>query len=118
MSAFKSQLADPYDVPYGPVGYAVPFPTNSPPFQRHSETSRDAAQSIAKHIGALHHRVLAYLKNHPQGATDEQISDGTVLRESTALARRVELTQANLVKDSGRYALTRSWRKATVWVTT
>ena len=103
MSAFKAQLSD------------DPF---APPFQRHSETSRDAAQSIAKHIGALHKIVLGYLREHPEGSIDEDISTFTGLRESTARARRVELTQANLVKDSGRYALTRSGRKATVWAAT
>lgn len=99
MSAFKAQLSD------------DPF---VPPFQRHSDTSRQAAQSIAKNIGPMHERVLAYLKNHPQGATDEQIIDGTGLGQ-TARPRRIELQQRNLIKDSGRYALTRSGRRATLW---
>ena len=107
MSAFKAQLANPYDAPYRHI---------EPPFQHHSPTSRDAAKSITKHVGTLHRRVLDYLKEHPQGATDEQISAETGLRESTARARRVELTQANLIKDSRRYHHTRSGRRATVWI--
>jgi len=61
-------------------------------------------------------RVLAYLTEHPEGATDEQIADALGLAGNTARPRRRELEQSNLIKDSGRYALTKSGRKATLWV--
>ncbi len=101
MSAFKAQLSD------------DPF---APPFQRHSEFSRAAAQSIVKHSGHDRQRVLAYLKDHPAGATDEAMGGALGLSGNTLRPRRRELQQAGLVKDSGRYELTASKRKATVWV--
>lgn len=104
MSGFKALLDDPYDALY------------APPFQSHSQTSRDAAQSITKHVSPLHQRVLNYLKQHPQGATDEQIIDGIGLGASTVRPRRIELVQLNIIKDSGCYERTRSGRKATLWV--
>lgn len=87
-----------------------------PPFQHHSDTSREAALAIAPRVTELQRRVLDYLKEHPQGATDEQLIDGTGLNPSTLRPRRRELQQANIIKDSGRYALTHSGRRAIVWV--
>lgn len=107
MSAFKALLSDPYDAPYGHI---------APPYQRPSVTSREAAQSIAKHSGHDRARVLAYLKDHPGGATDEAMGEALGLAGNTLRPRRRELQQLKLIKDSGRYALTRSGRKATVWI--
>jgi hypothetical protein len=105
MSGFKQLMGDEFYQP-----------NHIPPFQSHSATSRDAAKSIAKHSGHDRQRVLAYLKEHPEGATDEAMSIALGLGGSTLRPRRLELQQAELIKDSGRYALTRSGRKATLWV--
>ena len=107
MSAFKAIIPDPYDAPYGHI---------VPPFQHHSTTSRDAAQSIAKHSGHDRQRVLNYLKQHPEGATDEAMGEALGLSGNTLRPRRRELQLAGFVKDSGRYELTASKRKATLWV--
>lgn len=88
------------------------------PYQPHSETSYEAAKAIQKHMGPLHEKVLAYLRQTPNGATDEQIIDALGLGPSTVRPRRIELTQRNLVQNSGRYALAKSGRRATVWVLT
>lgn len=86
------------------------------PFQRHSENSRRAALSVSGVSGHDRQRVLAYLKDHREGATDEALGDALGLAGNTLRPRRRELEQAELVKDSGRYALTKSGRKATVWI--
>lgn len=86
-----------------------------PAFQSHSAPSYEAARSIQKHIGPLHEKVLAYLRQTPAGATDEQIIEALGLGPSTVRPRRIELTQRGVIKDSGRYALTKSNRRATVW---
>lgn len=90
--------------------------TPFPPFQHHSAASRDAAQSIAKHVGALHKRVLEHLRQNPQGLTDEAMGEALGLPGNTLRPRRRELQQRHLIKDSGRYSHTRSGRRATVWV--
>lgn len=118
MSGFKAQLADPYDADYPSAYPSVSWPIPAPPFQPHSTTSRDAARSIAKHSGHDRQRVLAYLKQHPEGATDEAMGFALGLSGNTLRPRRRELQQAGLVKDSGRYELTASKRRATVWVST
>lgn len=100
----------------GLLGDEPYIPSYVPPCQHHSLTSRKAAHSIAPRITALQQRVLDYLTKHPEGATDEQLIDGTGLVANTLRPRRRELQQANIIKDSGRYALTKSGRKATVWI--
>lgn len=87
-----------------------------PPFQAHSTTSREAAQSISGHVTRLQQRVLDYLEQHPDGATDEQLGEALSLGGSTLRPRRRELRQAGLVIDSKRYALSKSGRRSTLWV--
>jgi hypothetical protein len=87
-----------------------------PPAQRHSATSQAAAEEIAPRAGTLRAAVLATLQHAIDGLTDEQMQDMLGMGASTQRPRRVELVQAGLVRDSGRTRLTRSGRKATVWV--
>jgi transcription initiation factor IIE alpha subunit len=89
-----------------------------PPFQAHSKTSREAAQSVSGVSGRDRQRVLTYLTEHTVGATDEQLSEALSMAGNTLRPRRRELQQATLIKDSGRYSLTHSGRRATVWVVT
>lgn len=88
-----------------------------PAFQRHSAPSFEAARSIAPHVQTLKQRVLNFFKDHPNGATDEQLIDafGGARCASTVRPRRIELVQDGALKDSGRYAIGRSKRRATVW---
>ena len=88
----------------------------SAPHQRHSTTSREAAQSVKQTSGRDRQRILAYLMEHPEGATDEALGDALGIAGNTLRPRRRELQETKLIKDSGRYALTKSGRRATVWV--
>ena len=95
----------------------VPYNGN-PPAQRHSTTSTAAAESIRSKIGPLHKRVMAFLKQNPNGATDEQLMSALDLGGNTLRPRRRELQLMGLLRDSGRTALTCSGRHAVVWVAT
>lgn len=95
----------------------APLPYNdSPPAQKHSQTSTEAAEKIRPRVGKLHRLVLDYLAQHPAGATDEQLMDALDLGGNTLRPRRRELQLMGLVADSERTALTRSGRNAVVWV--
>lgn len=84
------------------------------PFQRHSETSREAAKKIEPALGPLQAKVLAYLRVL-DGATDEEMQRDLALNPSTQRPRRIELVEKGLVMDSGRKAKTASGRLATIW---
>lgn len=83
------------------------------PYQRHSATSRDAAESVTT-AEKDRDRVLKYIRI-AYGATDEQIATALCMNPSTARPRRVELVRQGLIVDSGRTRLTASGRAATVW---
>lgn len=88
-----------------------------PPFQSHSATSKRAAHSIKKHIGPLHQRVLDYLNAHPEGATDEQLSDALQLNGSTLRPRRLELFEAGrIIKHPTREGRTKAGNSAVLWI--
>lgn len=88
-----------------------------PAFQHHSTPSREAAHSIAPRITDLQRRVLDYLKEHPEGATDNALGLALDLKGSTLRPRRIELVDLGLVVDSGRYARDGgSKRRSTVWI--
>jgi hypothetical protein len=89
-----------------------------PHFQRHSETSRQAALDLYFRAGSLRDRVLRCLRDHPDGLTDEELQGILNMNPSTQRPRRIELCNAEppLVKDSGRTRKTRSGRNAVVWV--
>jgi hypothetical protein len=95
-----------------PPAQAVP----APPAQRHSATSRDAAERIAPRAGTLRQAVLGALLAAPAGMTDEELQDALSMPPSTQRPRRIELTRAGLVRDSGRTRATKSGRRAVVWV--
>ena len=85
------------------------------PFQRHSETSRAAAQSISeKRLGELHRRVWSHLKR-TGGATDEAGMKALDMQPNTYRPRRRELELQGWVIDSGRREATVSGRSAIVW---
>jgi hypothetical protein len=92
-----------------------------PPFQRHSETSREAAVSYHGSAKALRWRVWQAIKGAAfLGHTDFELFDCFPRYSENAIRpRRVELTQMvpPLVVDSGLTRKTSSGRRATVWVT-
>jgi transcription initiation factor IIE alpha subunit len=79
----------------------------------------EAAVAIEPNAGTLLRQVLSLLRwRKAYGATDEEMQDHLKMNPSTQRPRRVELVNRKLVVDSGRTRLTRSGRKATVWVAT
>lgn len=90
----------------------------TPPFQAHSETSREAAIRIMMTAENLRSRVYRFIMNKGEyGATDGEIQKALRMEGSTQRPRRVELQEKNLIKDSGIKRKTRSGRRAVVWVT-
>jgi len=87
-----------------------------PPSQKHSDTSRAAADRIKKRIGPLHAEIIKFLTANPRGATDEEMQDAIPMPANTQRPRRVELTQMGRVVDSSHRKLTESKREAVVWV--
>lgn len=93
-----------------------PIDWTPPPYQRHSETSKDAAHRIEPDAGTLRARVLAVLRAQPHaGLTDQEMQTMLCMDPSTQRPRRVELVIEGFVRDSGRTRGTKSGRRATVW---
>jgi hypothetical protein len=86
------------------------------PFQRGSETSRQAAEQAAPSAKTLRAAVLRHIAGKGAfGATDEEIALALQLNPSTARPRRIELVDRGEVRDSGAKRETRSGRLAVVW---
>lgn len=83
------------------------------PYVNGSETSEAAAKSIKPDKGRA--AVLAVLRQHPGGLTDEEIQGLTGLSPSTERPRRVELERLGRLFDSGEQRKTKSGRWAVVW---
>lgn len=89
------------------------------PFQKHSDTSREAAEAATPSARTLRARVYAAISlSGPRGATDEELQDALKMNPSTERPRRIELVDAGLVVDSLRTRPTHAGRKAVVWVAT
>ena len=88
-----------------------------PPAQRHSETSREAADAIEPKADTLRRLVLDFIRSRgDQGATDEECQDALGMAGSTQRPRRVELQNLVMVMDSGRTRKTHSGRNAVIWI--
>lgn len=87
-----------------------------PPSIHGSKTSFAAAVSIVANTNNMHQRIINFLKERPEGATDEQISISLDMKQSTQRPRRIELVNKGKVKDSGRKGKTSSNRSAVIWV--
>lgn len=99
----------------GPANYAQ----LGIPFQRHSDTSRAAAEAVADRPPRAKERVLAALLFRGlEGATDEELQDLLNMSPNTERPRRIELTVTGEVKDSGRSRKTRAGHPAVVWMAT
>lgn len=86
------------------------------PYQAHSDTSREAAESITPKIGSLQAKVLAFIAEHGP-VTDPQISDGLGLSPNSIRPRRIELTHAGKVQQYGT-VIQPNRRRAATWVVT
>ncbi|MFM9921896.1 hypothetical protein VLK31_02795 [Variovorax sp. H27-G14] len=93
------------------------FGDPAPPYQRHSATSRRAAERIAPMAHTKRGEVLAFLAScGPNGATDEEMQRRMPMPANTQRPRRIELVADGFVKSSGKTRITRSGDYAVVWV--
>lgn len=93
------------------------FNFDAPPRQRHSPTSCAAADSIEPHLNRLVQMVLNAIRGAGErGLTDLEGQEVTDLDGSTYRPRRVWLTENGYVRNSGDTRLTKSNRKAVVWL--
>lgn len=82
--------------------------------QAHSATSRAAAVAIAPIAGTYQARVLDLLTVCGP-MTDEQMQGALDMNPSTQRPRRIELTRAGLVRDSGQRGVTIAGRTCVLW---
>jgi hypothetical protein len=85
------------------------------PYQRHSETSQEAANSITESRAETDRaKILRYIRA-AYGATDGEIQTALCMDGNTERPRRVELLKRGDIRDSGRRHRTASGREAVVW---
>ena len=113
--------------PKDPQGdlFSTPAPyRGDPPAQRHSETSKAAAESIRKAVGPLHRKILTHLaeRSHRDldgqirlGSTDEEMQVEIPMNPNTQRPRRRELQLMGKIRNSGRERLAQSGQLAVVW---
>ena len=86
------------------------------PYQRHSPTSKAAADAAKPNANTMRRALLDWLRaNRP--ATDEQMQRGTGMDGSTQRPRRVELARAGFIRQAG-VGKTSKGRAAVLWETT
>lgn len=90
------------------------------PYIDGSQTSRQAAQQIGPNARTLEAKVLRYVaaRGTVIGATDEEMQDGMKMDGNTCRPRRVKLSERGFVVPNGKKRLTRSNRKAVVYIVT
>lgn len=77
----------------------------------------EARRAIGRHLVGLRATVLAFIRDRGQaGATDPEIAAGLGMQSDTARARRCELRDLGMIRDSGLRRPTPSGRPSTVWV--
>jgi len=87
------------------------------PYNRGSETSKEAAEAKKETRARDEARVLNFLRSRgEEGATDYEIEKSTGLRQSSASARRNGLVKKGLVRDSGMKRKTSTGQRAIVWI--
>lgn len=80
-------------------------------------TQIEAYEHIKPHVGRLQGLVLDYIQTNG-GATDEEVRTALNLRYGSGCARRKELQDRGLVRNSGKTRLTTVGRNAIVWEAT
>jgi hypothetical protein len=86
-----------------------------PPFQRHSQTSRESALAVMPQVSGLRAQVLDAIIAH-DGLTDEEGQAITGITGNTYRPRRIELQRAGHIVDSGKTRAGASGRESVVWV--
>jgi len=82
-------------------------------------TSLEAAASLrAVRITKTRQAILACLRRHPEGLTDEQLNGflNYLASDSGLRTRRSELVEGGLVADSGKRLRSKSGRRMIVWI--
>lgn len=89
----------------------------APPFQRHSATSKAAAEGVRPKAPSYRAGIVGFVKGRgAQGATNEEICEELGIKLQTVCPRVLELREMGELVDSGRTRETRSRRPAVVWV--
>lgn len=83
-----------------------------PPHQK-VDTSKNAAMSMLSKAGVIREEVFNAIGD---GSTCDEVEQTLDLKHQTASPRLRELAQTGRIRDSGARRLTRSGRKAIVWV--
>ena len=82
-----------------------------------SETSREAARKARRRVSFIRSRVIECFESAgAAGLSDEELFDTSGIAPNSARSRRIELTCAGLLRDSGRRRKTASGATAVVWV--
>lgn len=93
--------------------------TGRAPYVKGSATSKAAAESVEPTLSDTEHKVLGvFVERHFVGATDDEIEVELNMRHQTASARRRGLEEKGLVMKTDDTRLTRSGRKARVYLLT
>ena len=89
-----------------------------PLFQKGSDTSRDAARSVARGAPTKRTQVYRYILDRGKaGATDAEIERGLPMLRQTVCARRNKLVKLGMIRDSGRRRTSpQTGRRCAVWV--
>ena len=86
------------------------------PYMRDSDTSREAAESMASIAPTIRQRVYQYILSQGHfGSTDDEIEVGLSMSHQTASARRRELEKCGAVYRTDERRPTRSGRRAGVY---
>jgi hypothetical protein len=88
----------------------------STPYQRHSQTSLDAARELQNKTTKKALVFKEIVCRGKEGATDEEIMMDLGMSPNTERPRRVELVREGFIVDSGRTRKTRANRDAVVWI--
>lgn len=89
---------------------------NEPGYVAGSDTSRDAADSVANTALTMRMHIFDLLaKREPAGMTCDEVETALGYRHQTASARLRELSLSGAIHDTGDRRLTRSGRSARVY---
>lgn len=86
-----------------------------PPYQAHSVTSREAAESITEAAPTMRQRVLDAIRRFGP-ISDELLASELDMNPSTVRPRRIELAKAGLIAQHPEKGTTASGRRASLWV--
>lgn len=87
------------------------------PSVAHSDTSRQAAESIEQHLGPIENQIFSVIERADTlGCTTDELEIVLGMAHQTASARVVGLRTKHKIMDSGLRRRTRGGRLAVVWV--